>query len=87
MPVTFTSEKVASYINNKKRLEKEIAHYHLDGTVKLRGFVSEPETRFPEFDLLVSCSLYEGMSNVLLEAMAAGLPVAVTDVSGSRDRR
>jgi glycosyltransferase involved in cell wall biosynthesis len=69
----------------KKQLKKEIKHLHLDDVVALRGNVTDVEKYFPEYDLFVSCSPYEGMSNVMLEAMAAGLPVVVTEVSGSRD--
>jgi glycosyltransferase involved in cell wall biosynthesis len=69
----------------KRKLDKDIAKYRLSEVVTLKGPVSNPQTYFPDFDLLVSCSLYEGMSNVMLEAMAAGLPVVVSEVSGSRD--
>jgi len=69
----------------KNQLEKQIKHLHLNDVVALRASVTDVGKYFPEYDLFVSCSLYEGMSNVMLEAMAAGLPVVVTEVSGSRD--
>ncbi len=39
----------------------------------------------PHFDLLFSTSEYEGQSNAVLEAMAAGLPVVATDIPGTRE--
>jgi glycosyltransferase involved in cell wall biosynthesis len=39
----------------------------------------------PHFDLLWSTSGYEGQSNAILEAMAAGVPVVATDIPGTRD--
>jgi len=69
----------------KKKLQKEISRCRLDDIIRLRGFVPNPKVYFPTFNILVSCSHREGMSNVVLEAMAVGLPVVVTDVSGTRD--
>ena len=39
----------------------------------------------PHFDVLLSTSAYEGQSNAILEAMAAGVPVVATDIPGTRD--
>ena len=39
----------------------------------------------PHFDVLLSTSGFEGQSNAILEAMAAGVPVVATDIPGTRD--
>ena len=69
----------------KRKVQNEISRYQLNEIIRLRGFVHKPQAYFPNFDLLVSCSRHEGMSKVVREAMAVGLPVVVTDVSGTRD--
>lgn len=40
---------------------------------------------YRHMDILISSSLWEGFPTVLLEAMASGLPIVATDVSGSQE--
>jgi glycosyltransferase involved in cell wall biosynthesis len=56
------------------------------GTVRFTGEIPRGEVGrwMAAADALALCSGYEGLSHVLLEAMAAGLPVVVSDVGGNR---
>ena len=52
--------------------------------IRFLGTVAHPETLLKEFDVFAMSSDTEQMPNALLEAMAAGLPVAATDVGDIR---
>ena len=56
------------------------------GSVRFAGEVPHREVarRLVAADVLALCSGYEGLSHVLLEAMAAGVPVVASDVGGNR---
>jgi glycosyltransferase involved in cell wall biosynthesis len=56
------------------------------GTVRFTGEIPKSEVGrwMGAADALALCSGYEGLSHVLLEAMAAGLPVVASDVGGNR---
>lgn len=55
------------------------------GSIRLVGFVSDPLDWYQAADCFVLPSIREGLSNSLLEALACGLPVVSTRVSGSED--
>ncbi len=71
---------------NRQAALESLAHRH---RVDTRFLGAQPREAVIEnlqkADLFVSPSLNEGMSNALLEALAAGLPVVVTDVGGSNE--
>lgn len=54
----------------------------LSQSVSLSGFVDDMDSFYRSLSLFALPSRFEGMPNVLLEAMAAGVPVVATDVSG-----
>jgi colanic acid/amylovoran biosynthesis glycosyltransferase len=59
----------------------------LDGRVTLLGARSQDEVldALRDADVFLCASLSEGMNTAMLEAMAVGLPVVVTDVGGTRE--
>ena len=64
-------------------LEARIARLGLEGTVRLLGHCRDVETMLAGLDIFVQSSTSEGMSNTILEAMAAGLPIVATGVGGA----
>ena len=64
-------------------LEQEIASGGLD--VRLQGARSDLWNVLPDYDLLVMASLHEGCPNAVVEAMAAGLPLLLSDIPVMRE--
>lgn len=64
-------------------LEARIQALGLTDTVLLHGSTREPEKALQRCDVFVLPSLSEACSNVLLEAMATGLPVVTTRIGGN----
>lgn len=70
----------------QQELENFISENNLKEVVRLVGFTNKIEEQFSWCDVVVLCSLYEGLPNVLLEAISFGIPVVSNDCpSGPRE--
>jgi starch synthase (maltosyl-transferring) len=69
----------------KRELEERVAGSACGSRIHLVGRRDDVPSLLQACDVFVLSSRWEGMPNVVLEAMAAGLPVVATDVEGVRD--
>ena len=67
----------------EQQLKQRVAEHKLDENVEWTGFTSDVNAQLQKMDLFALPSLFgEGLPMVVLEAMAAGVPVVATDVEG-----
>lgn len=72
----------------KDNLERKIAEYGLKNRVFLKGNQNNPWSYIAQSDCLLLPSRWEGMPNVVLEALACGTPVIATkDANGVAEIR
>lgn len=73
--------------DNEAQLRDQCNRYALQNAVKFTGFVPREvmPRQYAEADVFVLPSYNEGMSVALLEALASGLPVVVTDTGGTTE--
>lgn len=69
--------------NLRNQLEKEIKSRNLENQVILKGLVGNPFPYMKQAKALLSTSLYEGFSNVIVEALCLGTPVIASDCPGA----
>ncbi|HEU4723707.1 MAG TPA: glycosyltransferase [Candidatus Eisenbacteria bacterium] len=71
--------------NPKGGLDREAADLGVAAAVRFAGVRTDIPRLMRTTDVYVNSSRYEGMSNTILEAMAAGRPVVATAVGGTPD--
>lgn len=69
----------------RESLERAVRELGLQQRVQLLGHRDDVPELLSQFDIFVLPSLSEGLSNTLLEAMAAGVAVVASDVGGNRE--
>ena len=69
----------------RQQLQHTIDHAGLRDQIQLAGQVTDVAERMQRATALVLASHWEGMPNVVLEAMANGLPVVATAVDGTAE--
>ena len=70
----------------RSELERLVRQYDLEGRIRFLGRQANPFVRMAAADCFLFASRHEGFPNVLVEALACGLPVISTDCpSGPRE--
>lgn len=69
----------------EEELKKQTENLGLSGHIHFCGISEKLENIYSDLDLLVLCSKNEGTPVVIIEALAAGCPVAAVDVGGVRE--
>ncbi|MFQ5732105.1 MAG: glycosyltransferase [Planctomycetaceae bacterium] len=69
----------------RRRLEDLAKHMECDRLVRFAGHRDDASVLFAAFDVFWLASDFEGMSNSLMEAMAAGVPAVVSDIPPNRE--
>jgi glycosyltransferase involved in cell wall biosynthesis len=73
--------------NERIELERKVQDLNLNEAVNFIGFVEHNKlpSVYAGANVYVSASLNEGMSNTLLEALSAGLPIIATNTGGTAE--
>ena len=69
----------------RERLEQFTRDVHCTRHVHFLGHRDDAAQLLPAFDVVCLASSFEGMSNSVMEAMAAGLPVLASDIPPNRE--
>lgn len=81
-PFTMVLAGDGELLEPARDLVKELG---LEDKVLFIGFHSDVKNLYKGSDIYINSSQHEGLSFLIIESMAAGLPVIVTDMGGNRD--
>jgi glycosyltransferase involved in cell wall biosynthesis len=70
---------------HRARLERFRRQVEIEDRVHFLGHRDDVPRFMPHFDVVWLASEYEGLPNVIMEAMAAAVPVVASDIPGNRD--
>jgi len=68
-----------------KRVHSEMSRLHVDGAVRLWGFVEQPYAHVSQADALVLPSVSEGLPRAALESLHLGVPCVLRRADGNGD--
>ena len=68
----------------KQKLLKEIEFYNLESRVQFVGFQQDMRQMYGLADVVVLPSLWEGLPNVVIEAMACNRPIIASNISDNK---
>jgi glycosyltransferase involved in cell wall biosynthesis len=69
----------------RPEIEAQVRNYGLEEQVRLLGSRPDVLDLLACMDLFVSSSLWEGLPTVIMESLAAGIPVVATAIPGTQD--
>jgi glycosyltransferase involved in cell wall biosynthesis len=76
---------VAGRGSDEGRLKAHVRRLGLESRFRFLGYLDDPDPALAGCDCFVLPSLFEGMPNAVMEAMALGKAVILTDVNGARE--
>lgn len=69
----------------REALRSAVRRFGIPDAVLMTGYREDVRALLPGFDVFVNCSIHEGISLTILEAMAATVPLVATSVGGNSE--